>query len=136
VHALFSFRRPVFYFPLGCACSVLYLVVFVVILLYFLTVTFVWSLLYAYSRVFSWSLGLFIHACMFCLPLYLLPDYLLRFSTFPNILTGVGCIYSFFVFATTPLYHSHFFSFLTLVLVVFWLVIFFRFHLIICQLGC
>jgi hypothetical protein len=28
--------------------------------------------------VFSciWSLGLFVHACMFCLPLYLLPGYL------------------------------------------------------------
>jgi hypothetical protein len=51
---------------------------------------------------------LFVHACMFCLPLYLMPGYLLRFSTFPNILTGVGCIYSFFVFATTPLYHGHF----------------------------
>jgi hypothetical protein len=34
----------------------------------------------------------FVRSCMmFCLPLYLLPGYLLRFSTFPNILIGVGC---------------------------------------------
>jgi hypothetical protein len=80
---------------------------------------------------------LFVHACMFCLPLYLLPGYLLRFLTFPNILTGVGCIYSFFVFATYDAAISRpLFEFLTLVPVVFWLVIFFRFRLIICQLGC
>jgi hypothetical protein len=81
---------------------------------------------------------LFVHACMFCLPLQYIycRGIFLRFSTFPNILTGVGCIYSFFIFATTPLYHGHFSSFLTLVPVVFRLVIFFRFRLIICQLGC
>ena len=40
--------------------------------------------------VFSWSLGLFVHACMFCLPGYL---FYLRFSTFSNILTGVHGLY-------------------------------------------
>jgi hypothetical protein len=63
VNALFSFCRPVFYFPLGCACSVLYLVVFEVILLYFLTVTFVWRLsVCIYSRFFM--LIRFVRSCM------------------------------------------------------------------------
>ena len=38
-----------------------------------------------------------------------------KVSTFPNILTGVGCIYLFFVFETTALYHGYFSSFLTFV---------------------
>jgi hypothetical protein len=47
---------------LGCACSVLYLVVFVVILLYFLTVTFVGVFLYEYSRFFM--VIRFVRSCM------------------------------------------------------------------------
>jgi hypothetical protein len=51
----------------------------------------------------------FVRSCMYVLfaSIYCRGIFL-RFSTFPNILTGVGCIYSFFFFATTPLYHGHF----------------------------
>jgi hypothetical protein len=40
--------------------------------------------------VFSWSLGLFVHACMFCLPLYLLPGYLFKVFNIPEYFNWRG----------------------------------------------
>ena len=63
MHALFSFCRPVFYFPLGCACSVLHLVVFVVFCFIFSLLHSFGVFLYMHIVVFFMVIR-FVRSCM------------------------------------------------------------------------
>jgi hypothetical protein len=122
VHALFSFCRPVFYFPLGCMCM------FCPLSCGFRSYFALFS--HCYIRLESFCMHIVVFASIFTagasFKVFNIPEYFNWHGLYLLVLR----------FCNDAVISRPLFEFFTLVPVVFWLVIFFRFRLIICQLGC